>query len=231
MLVPSGAAATIGRPHAEALEQQRGDGRGRAVRAVDEDVQAVAAARRRRRRSSPRSARRAAREAAAPPTSPPIGSSSSGSSSASTRSSSASMSLKPSPPKSLMPLSRERVVGGRDDGAEVGVLLAHQHGHAGRRQHAGPQRHAAGRGDAGAERVLEHRPRAAGVAADEHLAGARRAALAREAHGRAAEPERELGRQLGRVRDAADAVGSEQPMCVAAAAITASRTAAACGPS
>ena len=61
----------------------------------------------------------------------------------------------------------ERIVRGRDDGAEARALLAHEPGDARRRQHAGAQREAPGGSDAGAQRVLEHRARAARVAPDD----------------------------------------------------------------
>ena len=215
-------------PHAEALEQQRGDRRGRAVRAVDDARACPRAARRRRRRSRRRSARPRPRGGGLQPTSPPIGGSSSGPSSASTRSSSASLSLNPSPPKSLMPLSGYGLWLARDDGAEVGALLAREPGHGRRRQHAGAQRDAAGPGDAGAQRVLEHRPRAAGVAADDERAAAPRRDRARTAGRRA--PERRARSGLSSaLATTADAVGAEELTRHGATVLlgaTASRTAA-----
>ncbi len=128
----------------------------------------------------------------------------------------------------LDPVVGERVVGGREDGADVGAVLAHQHRDAGRRQDAGPQRDAAGRGDPGTEGVLEQRPRAARVPPDQHH---RRAvghpALAHVPDRGRPERQRELRAQGWAVRDTADAVGAEQ--AAGHRALSASRTAGAGG--
>ena len=101
-----------------------------------------------------------------------------------------------------------RVVRGGDDDAEVEPVAADQQRRAGRRQHAAEQRLAAGGGDPGGHGGLEHLARLARVADDEHARGARGEA-ARAVAARASD-ERELGGEE-LARDAADAVGAEQP--------------------
>ena len=80
---------------------------------------------------------------------------------------------------------------------------------AGCRDHSGAQRDAARRGDAGAERVLEHGPRATRVTADDDRRRLR-AALAREQCGGTPQRERDIGVQDVAVGNAADAVRAEQ---------------------
>ena len=91
----------------------------------------------------------------------------------------------------LDPVVVPGVVRGRDDGGEVEAVAADEDRGGRRRQHAGEQRVAARLGDPGGERRLEHRPRLARVADDQHL-GPRRVDSRRRG---AAERERELGGQ------------------------------------
>ena len=118
----------------------------------------------------------------------------------------------------------ERVVRGRDDGAEVAPCSRTSQAMPGRRQHAGAQRDAAGGRDAGAQRVLEHRSRAARVAPDDDERAVLRAPRSRanSADG-APERERELGPSSVAVGDATDAVRAEQ--APATGGFSASRTA------
>ena len=206
MFVPSGASPIAVTSAPSCSNAPRREAGVRAVRAVDRDAEAgagrvpnaledvlevavgrdvdtvdLAAAARRARRAAPRSPPRRRRRA-----------------------------CRPSRSKNLTPLYSGRVVRGGDDDAEVEPLLAHQHATPGVGSTPARSAMPAGGGDPGAKRVLEHRPGAARVAPDDD-ADARARPLAREAHGRTAEAERELRRQRCRVRDAADAVGAEQP--------------------
>ena len=139
----------------------------------------------------------------------------------------ASESLKPSAPKNLIPLSLVGVVrGARARRRGRSRSGASSSGAAGRGQDAAEQHVAAGRGDAGGERRLEHLARLARVADDQDLR--RAVALAQLRRRGAAEREREVGREQ-LAGDAADAVGSEE--LAAPWAASAWRTAGACGPS
>ena len=138
------------------------------------------------------------------PSRSPSGRDPSASRSASTAASAASASLKPSAPKSLMPLSAKGLCEAlitapaaasdpATSSATAGVgMIAEQHGVGARA------------GEAGGERALEHRPAATGVAADHHPRSRRQAAPERAPDG-----ERELGCQLT-IGNAPDAVRSEQ---------------------
>jgi hypothetical protein len=97
------------------------------------------------------------------------------------------------------------VVRGGDDGRQVEAVTAQQQRRGRRGQDAAEQDVAAGRGDPGAERGLEHLPGLARVADDEHprrLGGG----LQRR---RLAQGERQLGGQQ-LAGDATDAVGPEE---------------------
>jgi hypothetical protein len=115
-----------------------------------------------------------------------------------------------------------RVVGGRHHGRHVEPVAAHQQGRPGSGQDAAEQRVAAGGRHACRERGLEHLAGLARVADDQHL---RRV---RGGDRRGCGPERrgQLGGQE-LAGDAPDAVRAEQPHD----AVSASRTAGACGPS
>ncbi len=95
-----------------------------------------------------------------------------------------------------------RVMGGRNDGAASRPQFAHQKRHAGRRNHAGQKRGAAGAGDAGHQGRFQHVAGKAGVLA--HHKG-----LAQKHHGRLPQAIGQRRRQLG-VRHTAYAVGSKQ---------------------
>ena len=114
---------------AELLEDERRDRRGGAVGAVDQHAQAGTVDRRPAAAGdpAPRSARRRPRARRDSPTPAPVGSAPSASISASTRSSSASSSLKPSAPKSLMPLSGNGLCEAEMTAPQARALLAHEH--------------------------------------------------------------------------------------------------------
>ena len=95
-----------------------------------------------------------------------------------------------------------RVVRGRDDDAAVAVQLAHEQRDSGCRDDAGQKRCAAHRHDAGRHGRFQHVARKARVLADED-------GLALERHGRLAELEGEVAREL-RVRHPANPVGPEK---------------------
>ena len=121
-----------------------------------------------------------------------------------------------------------RVVRGREHDAEVEAVAADQQRRAGRRQHAAEQRLAAGGGDAGGDRRLEHLARLARVADDEH-------ARARASSGTRAVAARASASASSAVRNspATPRTPSVPKSCGQATerATSASRTAAACGPS
>ena len=220
--------------HAEALEQQRRDRRGGAVGAVDHDVQAV----------------QRHVDGLGDPRDVALGRALAASSAPAHVAADAQLVLGPEQRldallvgvRELEPVAAEeldavvgiRVVAGRDDGAEVGVL---RRGPATATPGVGstPARSATppALGDARAQRVLEHRARSAGVAPDARTCG--RAAPRSRASAPRRGPRRRArsGAQLG-VREPANAVGAEElarhgrPVLLGA---TASRTAAACGPS
>ena len=212
MLTPSGSQAVISCSIAELREHERGDGRGRAVGAIDEHAQRGHLDRscRRRRRPSSRSAPQRPRAGATRRPRRPVGPRALGAHQRLDAVLVVVGELEAVRAEELDAVVRERVVRGRDDGAEARALLAHEPGHAGRRQHAGAQRDAAGGRDAGAQRVLEHRAGAARVTADDD-GRLRRAALAREQRRGAPERERDLGAEHVAVGDAAHAVRPEQP--------------------
>jgi hypothetical protein len=116
-----------------------------------------------------------------------------------------------------------RVVRGAQDDAEVERVATDQERRAGRREHAAEQRFAAGGGDARGDRGLEHLAGLAGVADDEHAG-----------HGGVDAPRRRTGERQRQFRgqelpgDSPHPVGAEE---LAGQAVSASRTAAACGPS
>ena len=121
------------------------------------------------------------------------------------------------------------VVRGRDHGREVEPVAADQQRRGGRRQDAGEQRVASGRGHARGDRRLEHLAGLARVADDQDL----RALVPRaSATAVARQRKRELGRQE-MSRAAADAVRAEELARHDRyrGAVSAWRTAAACGPS
>ena len=113
--------------------------------------------------------------------------------------------LRPLPGEELDAVVAVGVVGGGDDRGEVEPQPLDQDRRRRSRQHAAQQRVAAGGGDPGRQRRLQHRPRLAGVAHDQHL---RPLDLQR---GGRSPPKR--GRQLGgeeRPSLSPDPVGSEE---------------------
>ncbi len=196
---------------AELREDERRDRRGGAVGAVDEHAQGGHLDRRAAAAGDPgRVALGRAREAAGlaharsgrPRALSPI--------SASTRFSSSSPSLKPSPPKSLMPLSGNGLCEAEMTAPRLAPCSRTSQAMPG--VGSTPARSARPPADAmpGAQRILEHRARAARVAPDhdDRLVGP---ALAREQRRGTAERERDLGVEDVAVGDAADSVRAEQP--------------------
>ena len=125
--------------------------------------------------------------------------------SASIRASSSSASFGPCAGEELDPVVAVGVVGGGDDRGEVEAEALDEDRRGRGRQHAAEQRVAAGRGDPGGQRRLQHRARLAGVADDQDLR-----ALGLERGGRGAA---QRGRQLGGEEGASlssDPVGSEE---------------------
>ena len=107
----------------------------------------------------------------------------------------------------LDPVVLPGVVRGRDHRRQVEAMATDENRRGGRRQHPGDQGVAAGLGDSGGEARLEHRPGLARVANDQDLRVRRVAG----GGGGAAQRHGQLGRH-DIAGDAADAVGSEQPL-------------------
>ena len=122
----------------------------------------------------------------------------------------------------LDPVVLVRVVRRRYDRRHVEAVAPHEHRRARRGQHAAQQRMTAARRDAGRERGLEHLARLARVADDQDLGRMGRGDLCC----RPPQPQSEVGGQE-LARDPADAVRAEEGH----GRSSASRTAAACGPS
>ena len=141
MLTPSGSRGRDLVLDAELREDQRRDGRGGAVGAVDEHAQrrAPRSACRRRRPPRPRSAPRRPRAARDSPTPAPVGRAVAVGHQRLDAILVVVAELEAVGAEQLDAVVGERVVRGRDDDAEARALLAHEPGDAGRRQHAGAQ--------------------------------------------------------------------------------------------
>ena len=172
MFTPSGSHADHVDLGAQPLEQQRRRSVGRAVRAVEQDAPAGERA---ARSASPARAGSRRRAPVSARTRPQVGGSAPGARAppACTLRLDGRLclvgQLAPVRVEELDPVVVVGVVRGGDHRAQVEPVAAHEDRRGRRRQHAGQQRLPARRGDAGAQRRLEHLARDPRVAHDQHL--------------------------------------------------------------